>query len=474
LAAAGFPRSQNVALVPSAAGQQDFGGVLPTSGFPDGYAPTFTNVSPESIRDAPTDPLVAGGFDTVVLVGICRIADFLANPQFKSRIEGFVSRGGKLIIWDSECQATDYSNFAIPFQTSNPGAAGAFGTLTDAEDNTLSSTNPASPSYVNVEAVSTGTDAVGDANVFTTFDPRWFVDLRATNTLGTTGPVQAYANLGDGLVIYNGLDKDAAGSGGFDPMSTNGRVHLNRIWLLDLLQPWNPDELPHSIRVIDGANTEGSAIPLNGPTTPVTRPTTISWVVTPGPDVDPGTTCSLANPSVVIIPGTSAPAQGSPTVANGGFVVGPQPGAPLSSLTCTDDGEFLVDETVSDGVNPPVTTRRTIRIVNARAAVTILGPRAGSTIILGSALPLTAAFADPGTNDTHTCLVRWGDGSSSVGVVRESRGEGACDASHVYDSPGQFVITVSVRDDDEVAAVNAQQGSAASSVGGATTVIRAT
>lgn len=258
----GFPRSQNIALVPDTGGQEDHGGSFPTSGFPNGYAPVFTNVSAEAIRDNATDP-IGSGYDTVVLNSLCGIAGFLSSGQFKARVEGFASRGGKVLIWDSECTTTDYSNFAIPFKTSNPGAAGAQGTLTDAEDNTLSSSNPASGSYVNLNAVANDTDAVGDANVFTTFDSRWFLDLKATNTLGVNGAAQAYANLGKGIVIYNGLDKDSIGGGGFDPASTSGSVHLSRIWMLDLLQAWNPDGLPHANPVVGGGGFRVS--PSEGP-----------------------------------------------------------------------------------------------------------------------------------------------------------------------------------------------------------------
>ena len=251
-AATAFAKSQGVALVPNANGAQNNGGTLPTSGFPGGYGPSFTDISPESIRDSVINP-IASGFDTVVLNGICDIASFLANAQFKSRVEGFASAGGKLIIWDSECTATDYGNFAVPFTTNNPGQLGAQGVLTDAEENQLSSTDSASSSYVNDAAVSAGTDAVGDANVFTTFDSRWFVDLQATNANGANGPAQAYSNVGQGLVIYSGLDKDAMTSAnGFDPASTSGAVHLNRIWMLELLQPWDPDGLPHGTPAVGG------------------------------------------------------------------------------------------------------------------------------------------------------------------------------------------------------------------------------
>lgn len=248
--AAGFPQSQNIAMVPNAFGRINHGGTLPTSGFPS-YSPDFTDISPEAIRDDATNP-IGSGFDTVVLNGMCDIATFLADAEFKSRIEGFIRGGGKLVIWDSECSSTDYSLFALPFTTSNPGNAGAQGTLTDEEDNTLSSTDPTSAEYVDVNAVAAQTDAVGDANVFTTFDPGWFIDLKGTNILGVNGPVQAYANLGDGLIIYSGLDKDFLPSGSFDPTSTSGSTHLARIWMLELLQPWNPDGLPHDNPVVGG------------------------------------------------------------------------------------------------------------------------------------------------------------------------------------------------------------------------------
>lgn len=82
--------------MPDASGRQDNGGTFPTSGFPGGYAPSFTNITPEAIRGDATNPLA--GFDTVVLNGINHIDTFLANAQCKSRIEAFVTAGGKLVI----------------------------------------------------------------------------------------------------------------------------------------------------------------------------------------------------------------------------------------------------------------------------------------------------------------------------------------------------------------------------------------
>jgi len=234
----GYERySQKIALVPSADGRYDYGGTLPTAF--NCYVPTFVNVSAESIRDNATDPLVSGGYDTVVLVGICDINEFLSNNRFKSRIENFVSNGGKLIIWDSECRGTDYSKFVFPFFTSNPGQAGSTGVLFDIEENTLSSKNILSDNYINVSYVGSQTTAVGDANVMVTQDPNWCVDMTAENSNGVTGPVHTYAQFGKGLIIYDGFDKTDLYTG--QTIGTaDGVQNLGKIWMLELKQAWNP------------------------------------------------------------------------------------------------------------------------------------------------------------------------------------------------------------------------------------------
>ena len=90
----------------------------------------------------------------------------------------------------------------------------------------------------------------------TTFDPAWYVDLTATNTNNVTGPVQAYARYGSGLIIWNGLDMDPlSGTSSFDPTSTDPVVQESRIWLLDLLQTFHPDNLPGAVKVFGIGDT---------------------------------------------------------------------------------------------------------------------------------------------------------------------------------------------------------------------------
>ncbi len=238
------------------------GGSLPTAG-PVGELGdfTFSNLAPGAVNAANL-----AAFDTAVLnvasteMG-CTTATLL--PPAKTDLVAFVALGHKLIIYDSECPAADYSWLPFPFTTSNPGAMGATGTLTIVEENTLSETPALATHFIDAANLGALTDAVGDMNVMMTLDPNWCIDMSGTNILGNTGPVHTYARSGlqgsVGLIIYNGLDVDFLG---FEPSppAPNG---LRKIWAQELQQPFNPDGLPCSAPVtgiaIDPPDAENPA-----------------------------------------------------------------------------------------------------------------------------------------------------------------------------------------------------------------------
>jgi hypothetical protein len=270
MAAPPQPYSQNVALVPDADGLYNHGGTMPTTNFPDfedtsSYTPTFTNLSPDNIRDDAVDPIVAGGFDTVVLMCIedsPNLGAYLDDATFLNRIHSFIFNGGKLIIYTSENASNPFwNNFVLPFETTNPGDLGACCTpFSITEENTLSSSDPTDYYYIDANAVTNDTDAVGDANVFTTYDPAWCEDMRGQNALATEGPVHAYATYGEGLVIYNALDKDFLAADSFTNPATTGELHLARIWDFELKQKWNPSDLPCLVPIaekVPGVTTWG-------------------------------------------------------------------------------------------------------------------------------------------------------------------------------------------------------------------------
>jgi predicted outer membrane repeat protein len=64
------------------------------------------------------------------------------------------------------------------------------------------------------------------------------------------------------------------------------------------------------------------------------------------------------------------------------------------------------------------------------------------------AISAYASFSDPNTDDIHTALWDWGDGSTSAGVVNEANGTGTADGTHVYASAGVYTILLTVIDDD--------------------------
>ena len=78
--------------------------------------------------------------------------------------------------------------------------------------------------------------------------------MSATNasTPPITGPVHTYAKYPSGtdtgFIIRNGLDVDTMPSG--TPGGTNGPSMLRKIYVQELLQPFNPSNLPCGFTVV--------------------------------------------------------------------------------------------------------------------------------------------------------------------------------------------------------------------------------
>ena len=79
-----------------------------------------------------------------------------------------------------------------------------------------------------------------------------------------------------------------------------------------------------------------------------------------------------------------------------------------------------------------------------------VGPLAGAAepVAVGTPVTLTADFTDPGTADTHTARIDWGDGTSAPATIAETAGSGRMTASHAYTAAGVYRVTASVADDD--------------------------
>jgi hypothetical protein len=281
------------------------GGVFPTT-TGNLSAFNFTNLA---VGDVSAANLAA--FDTVVLnvasPGLgCNVGNLSASQR--SDLVDFVGAGNKLIIYDSECTfggSVDYSWLPFPFSTNNPGAAGAQGTLNIVEENTLS-TSAAGTHFIDAGMLGSQTDAVGDMNVMVTLDPNWCLDMSGTNVNQVTGPVHAYARYGTvgsvGLIIYNGLDVDYLFPT-LVPDSATPAGNLAKMWLQELQQPFNPDNLPCAVPVAGISLTPETATNEVGTDHTVTATITdllgdpvegveVMFEVTDGPNTAATGTCS--------------------------------------------------------------------------------------------------------------------------------------------------------------------------------------
>jgi hypothetical protein len=244
-----------VAIVPGPT--SDNGGTLPSSDA------AFTNFT---FTNLPWANLTAGNLTSYQIVVLVFGYGDVISVQQATDLNTWVNNGGKLIIYDSEMTAQDYSWLPYPFTTNNAGAGGAYGTpITYNEANSLGDNTPASWYYINITQSDSNVweDAVGDSNVIITQDINWCGDLEATNLNQVTGWVHAYAEYGNGTIIYNGFDIDYLGAGTVP--GTVGIANLAKVWLLELAQPWGTDyNLPCSEKVagpVGGEIIESPVLP---------------------------------------------------------------------------------------------------------------------------------------------------------------------------------------------------------------------
>jgi len=238
-----FQRSNQVAIVRGdGAGS---GGPLQVSGTVIGSPEdsfdqfTFTELAQENL-----EPSVLSSYDTVVLNQV--FTNSLSEAE-KQTLAGFVTAGGKLIIHDADgTEGNEYTWLPVPATSGHScqNCGNVDGEAEITENNTIVSNDPSSPYYVDVNELPGNSDAVGDANVLVTTDPRWDEDIRARNQQNVEGAADAYASDG-GLIMYNGFDTDFMGQ--FFP---SGNDWLGKIWYDELATQWNPDSLPHSNPVV--------------------------------------------------------------------------------------------------------------------------------------------------------------------------------------------------------------------------------
>lgn len=171
-----------------------------------------------------------------------------------------------------------------------------------------------------------------------------------------------------------------------------------------------------------------------------------------GASFGPVTITVVGPPAITGVPATATIGEGSPYPLNasapsaitsrwlGGTTacdLGP------SSVTCDDNGVYTFTFEATDQYGQISTKDLVLTVTNVTPTLIATGPPAGSS---ARTVTFTGSVFDPGTADTHTCAVNWGDGSALETVNAIS---GTCTATHTYAaSVASTVIVATARDDD--------------------------
>jgi hypothetical protein len=253
-AATFMSRSEKVALIPGNVPTQGVQGTMPISSFVSGRPDeSFDQFSFSDVHLDQITPATLAQYDTVALI---QVSTANLTPEAEGALAQFVANGGKLIIHDAdETSGNDYSwLLGGPYSTRIGASCGnncgnASGSSKITENTGLISANPADPTYVNIPELIKYTDAVGDANLLVSDDPRWFAAAAGTDGSNDAGTQIAYAN-NNGLIVYNGFDTDfikAQASDPYDCFPSYGPCPSNahpsadwlaQMWYWELKKSW--------------------------------------------------------------------------------------------------------------------------------------------------------------------------------------------------------------------------------------------
>ena len=103
------------------------------------------------------------------------------------------------------------------------------------------------------------------------------------------------------------------------------------------------------------------------------------------------------------------------------------------------DGSYTVTITVSDGTSMRGSDTFVVTVANVAA---VLDPLASASASEGSAIQKTVAITDPGSEDTFSAQVEWGDGASDALPSVTS----GFSISHSYADNGSYGVVVTVSD----------------------------
>src|SRR5205807_2830094 len=116
-----------------------------------------------------------------------------------------------------------------------------------------------------------------------------------------------------------------------------------------------------------------------------------------------------------------------------------------ASHVYADTGTYSVGLTLQDSAGHTVTAGAAISATNVGPAMGTLS-LSPSSVVDHQPVTVSGTFTDPGTADTFTVTINWGDGkSSSQSLLAGTR---SFSDSHAYDTAGPVTIMATVADRD--------------------------
>lgn len=112
-----------------------------------------------------------------------------------------------------------------------------------------------------------------------------------------------------------------------------------------------------------------------------------------------------------------------------------------------DQGTYVVGLRVTDDKGAQATTTAQVTVRNVAPTVGAITAPAGPSPV-GTAIAVSAPFADPGLRDTHTAVWDWNDGTTSAGAVVENGTAKSVSGTHVYTAAGLYTVKLTVTDKD--------------------------
>ncbi len=277
-------------------------------------------------------------------------------------------------------------------------------------------------------------------------------------------PMQLAVDVASGKLYWNDSVTDAIyrvnedGTGAIDTVAQG---------FLNLSVPLKFDAPGHQLYFVEDATTSGDL------------PSTIKRVNPDGTGIQSILTVNFAIDHVAVGHGTQpsntapqvnagpdqAVAEGSPFAAAGSFTdadstswtatvdYGDSSGVqPLAlnpdktfnlSHAYTDNGSYTVTVSITDNQGATGTDTVAVTVTNVPPSVSLAGAASG---VRGQTLAFAGGFTDPGTADTWTATVDFGDGSGTQALSFGANH--AFSFNHVFTANGTYSVVVTVRDDD--------------------------